>query len=92
MTPQTPVQQARAKVVPPYWVTFDEMTWPAVGLADLEWRMRYTDTTKQDRLVAAGVIDAYIALLNKPVRQRNAIISKIRAARAIRAEARKKLR
>jgi hypothetical protein len=65
-------------------ISFSEMTWPRCGgeLADLEWRLRYsyTETTKQDRLMAASVLAAYAALVAKPQRARNKIVKNLRKA------------
>lgn len=59
---------------------FDEMTWPAHGerLRDLSYRLRYGEPNKQDSMLAAGVLDAFMHLIVMPQRDRAEIIREIR--------------
>lgn len=61
---------------------FDQMCWPRNGkyLGDLAWKLRYGEPTKSDMLVAAEVIGAYMALIDKPAGARAKIIKLLKLA------------
>lgn len=76
-------EQSGARFIPPYSVRFDGMTWPLAGgaIGDLEWRLRYGVASRNDLLVAASVLSAYMALVNRTERDRRLIIRALRAVR-----------
>lgn len=49
----------------PVHVSFPQMCWPRPGdhMGELEWRLRYGEPSKQDMIVAAGVISAYTQMI-----------------------------
>lgn len=60
---------------------FDGMTWPAPceRLGDIEYALRYApEVSKNERLVAASVISAYMHLVRMPERTRRLRIREIR--------------
>lgn len=66
------------------YAAFDGMTWPAVGepTADVGWKLRYAGDglTQTDRYFAASVVEAYLALVAKPARERSKIVAQLRRA------------
>lgn len=62
-----------------------EMTWPAVTeeVAELGWALRYRpreSLTREDCLILASIVDAYIQMVGDPVRKRNAVCREVREA------------
>ena len=61
---------------------FDEMTWPAPceQMGDLAWRLTWADgeTTKQDRIMAASIIAAYMQMVSDPAKKRQRVIAELR--------------
>jgi hypothetical protein len=66
------------------YASFDGMTWPAVGepTADVGWKLRYAGDalTQTDRYFAASIVEAYLAVVAKPARDRSKIIAQLRRA------------
>lgn len=64
------------------YVTFDGQTWPRIHgkIDELEWALRYGQPTDLDRLVAASVVAAYTALVEKTQEDRRRIVAKLRQA------------
>ena len=56
--------------------TFDGMSWP-IPNHEIGWKMRYGNPTREERLQAAGEMDAYAALLVRSQKRRNYICKKI---------------
>lgn len=61
---------------------FDGMAWPRPGqrLADLAWRLRYAQEsiTPSDLLIAASVMDAYEALIARPLCRAREILGRLK--------------
>lgn len=63
------------------YLYFDGMAWPNPDDPyEIEWRLRYGEPTKADRLVAASYIAAYRQLIQDSQRVRSDKIRQIRAA------------
>jgi hypothetical protein len=61
----------------------DGTMWPRVGgedIEELQWRLRYGDVDRVDKIIAADIIRAYRSLVYKTQRRRNEIASGLRAA------------
>jgi hypothetical protein len=67
-----------------YTVVGDDMTWPSFHseLIETGWRLRYSVNHQStgDLLVAASVIDAYLALIGKSQSDRNRICKSLKKA------------
>jgi hypothetical protein len=66
-----------------------EMTWPAVTaeIAELGWKLRYARNliSREDEFVLASIVDAYLTMVQDPIRKRNAVCREIvQASRAAR--------
>lgn len=60
---------------------FDGMNWPDPrDPDDVQWRLRYGELTKADRMWCASVLGAYRQLVDDPQRIRNAKIAGLRKA------------
>lgn len=66
----------------------DGTVWPPPGpeLRDIAWKMRYGRLTDSELLLAAGVLDAYEALIYAPVRRRMLLVRDLRDQQAKRGE------
>lgn len=66
---------------------FSEMAWPVPDkkMQGLQWRLRYQQGPLliEDRLVAASIIYAYCALLEKNKKERDFIIKNIKAEKVV---------
>jgi len=63
------------------WKNFDGMAWPDPGtMRELEHRLRYLDTRREDILCAADVVSAYRELIDKTKKDRDCIIKKLKGA------------
>lgn len=73
------IQGYSVRIVEPF-AHFDDMTWPSTGeyWKDLEWRLRYSNPTRQDMISAASVLSAYRQMIYDPIRKRQRVISEIR--------------
>lgn len=63
-------------------ILFDDMSWPYPGPAviDVAYTLMYGKPTRSDLAVAASVIAAYKALIQKPIKNRNKMASKLKTA------------
>jgi hypothetical protein len=70
---------------PSAFVSFDGMCWPAAGsrASSLEWQLRYQPEalTREDQLVLASVVSAYLQMVRDPEAKRRRVIRKLREAR-----------
>lgn len=65
---------------PSSFVRFDGMTWPnPTDPNDVQWRLRYGQPSKADLLVAASFMHAYAHLIDLPERERNRLVTAVRA-------------
>lgn len=68
---------------PRSYLQFDGMVWPDPrDPTEVQWRLRYGDLTRQDRVRAASVLSAYAHLISMPRRLRDKRIRQLRAAMA----------
>lgn len=67
---------------PRYFRSFGGMCWPAPSeaMGDLAWRMTWApgETTKQDRIMAASIISAYMQMVSDPESKRRRVIRELR--------------
>lgn len=61
---------------------FDGMAWPAPceQMGELAWRLTWAqgETTKQDRLLAASIISAYMQMVSDPLKKRQRVVAELR--------------
>lgn len=73
----------RIDFIGPTTAHFGQMGWPRPcdALDEVNHRLRYGQATPSDLLVAAGVISAYIALIDATEEKRRLVVRTLRASR-----------
>jgi hypothetical protein len=60
---------------------FGGMTWPTGGIANIEWKLRYSHAalTEAELLFAASILGAYVDLISCTAKKRTQVIRGIRS-------------